>query len=124
MSSEHDTETQNASAPQSEQEPVLEQAENAAPEAPSDETEAEATEEANGDAPALFGEMTLPTAEAAQWLRALADAVEAGQLPGETATLAMPERLSYKLELEQELEESITSLEYEIEVEIEWNAEA
>lgn len=124
MNNEQETESQNASALQSEQEPVPEQAEDAVPEAPSDEPEAEATEAANEDAPALFGEMTLPTAEAAQWLRAVADAVEAGQLPGETDTLAIPERLSYKLELEQALEESITSLEYEIEVGIEWNAEA
>lgn len=123
MSSEHDTENQDLSAQQNDQEPVQQELEEA-PETSSGDTEAEATHEGAGDTPALFGEMTLSTAEAAQWLRLVADAVESGQLVGEKDPLKMPERLSYKLELEEEMEDSVSSLEYEIEVEIEWNPEA
>jgi amphi-Trp domain-containing protein len=80
-----------------------------------DDSEIEAVE-----IPELFGEMTVTTAQAAAWLRSVADAIEEGELESEPEDVGVPRKLTYKLELEQEHEGDLASLKFEIDVEIAW----
>jgi amphi-Trp domain-containing protein len=75
----------------------------------------------------LFGfERNIDTVEVAQYLRTVADHLEAGgeftlESGTESVTLTPPRRVEFEVEVERETSESGSSAEIELEFELEWD---